>query len=233
MTANLRHDADVCRENQPMGLPKQKPLITVDQYLALERASAERHEYLDGVIYAMAGESRPHGSISVNLVGLLYMQLRGKPCQAFTKDTKVRSGPAPKINQSTKGLFSYPDIVVVCGEPQYHDEVEDVILNPSALIEVLSPTTEALDRGDKFIRYQVWNPTLRDYLLVSQKEPLIEHFQWQANDRWTYTRYSGLKATAMIPSIGCKLKLADVYDRVNFGNQPIKTARRSARSSER
>jgi Uma2 family endonuclease len=211
-----------------MGLPKEKPLITVGQYLALERAAKVRHEYLDGVIYAMAGESRAHGSISVNLVGLLYIQFKGKPCQAFTKDTKVRSGPPPKINQSTKGLFSYPDIVVVCDEPEYLDDEVDVILNPSVLIEVLSRTTEALDRGDKFIRYQLWNPTLTDYLLVSQKEPLVEHFQRQADDRWIYRRYSGLKATVMIPSIGCKLRLEDIYDRVVFAKRPTKPIRRPA-----
>src|SRR5205807_944775 len=135
-----------------------------DEYLERERAAEERHEYLDGQIYAMAGESPSHGIITVNLVGIFYIQLKGKPCQALTKDTKVRSGPTPLPGHSTRGLFSYPDIVVVCGEPEYHDAFRDVILNPTAIVEVLSPATEAFDRGEKFTRYQVWNPTLKDYV---------------------------------------------------------------------
>src|SRR5258708_35761417 len=110
-----------------MGLPKPKPMYTVEDYLTIERASEERHEYLDGQIYAMAGESGEHGDISVNLIASLATQLKGTPCRARTKDTKVRSGPAPRSRQSSAGLYSYPDIVVICGEPEYHDAHTDVI----------------------------------------------------------------------------------------------------------
>jgi Uma2 family endonuclease len=203
-------------ENAEMGMPRLKPLYTVDEYLAIERAAEDRHEYVDGQIYAMAGESGEHGDISVNVVGLLFGQLKGKPCRARTKDTKVRSGPAPRSGRNTSGLYSYPDVVVVCDEPEYHDDHRDVILNPTAIVEVLSPATEAFDRGEKFERYQKWNPTLSDYLLVSQDRPSVEHFHRHADGSWSFHRYSGLDATVNISSIECSLKLGDVYDRVVF-----------------
>ena len=195
------------------------PKITVDQYLALERAAAERHEYLDGMIYAMAGESNAHGGVSVNIVIRLGMQLIGGQCQFRTKDTKVRSGPPPEGRESASGLYSYPDVLAFCGEPEFHDTFKDVLLNPTVIIEVLSPNTEAFDRGQKFIRYQRWNPTLRDYVLVSQDQPQIEHYSRQADGGWSYHCYTGLEASFRIPSIGCTLKLAEVYERVVFAEE--------------
>lgn len=199
-----------------MGLPRPKPVFTVDQYLAFERSAEERHEYMDGEIFGMAGESLSHGRTSRNLAGVFYNQLRDKPCEYFTKDMKVRSGPVPRLHLSASGLYSYPDIVVVCGEPEYHDEKKDIILNPTVITEVLSPSTEDFDRGEKFNRLQVWNPTLRDYLLVHQDKPLIECFSRQPDGSWTERRYEGLEANVPIPSIDCVLKLAEVYERVVF-----------------
>ena len=141
-----------------MSLPQTQLHYTVEEYLALERESEERHEYLDGQIYAIAGESPQHGDISSNLVGILNPQLRGTPCRVWTKDAKVRSGPAIKSDRTAKGLFSYPDLVVVCGEPQFLDERQDVLLNPTVIIEVLSPTTESYDRGEQFQRYRTISP---------------------------------------------------------------------------
>jgi Uma2 family endonuclease len=188
----------------------------VEEYLALERESDERHEYLDGEIYAMAGESPVHGTICTNLVIELGNQLKGTPCQVFTKDMKVRSGPEPKPLQTPKGLYSYPDLLVVCGEMKFHDEYQDVLLNPTVLIEVLSPTTEVFDRGEEWMRYQTWLPSLTDYLLVSQSKPLIEHYSRQRNGGWLYSSTSGFDASVTISSIGCALRLADVYERVVF-----------------
>jgi Uma2 family endonuclease len=202
-----------------MGLPKPRPLYTVDQYLARERAAEERHEYLDGDIIAMAGESPVHGDISANLVGTIVLQLKGTPCRARTKDTKVRSGPVPMSGHGTRGLFSYPDLVVICGEPEYHDAHRDIVLNPAVIVEVLSPSTEAFDRGEKFTHYQTHNPTLTDYLLVSQDRPQIEHYRRQTNGDWIYHRHAGLAAEVAIPSIRCTLKLSDVYDRVAFADE--------------
>jgi Uma2 family endonuclease len=111
-------------------------------------------------------------------------------------------------------MYSYPDLVVVCGEPEFLDAAEDVLLNPKVVFEVLSPSTEAFDRGGKFARYQTYNPTLTDYVLVAQDEPQIEHYRLQDDGSWAYRRHAGLKAKVVIESIRVTLKLADVYDRV-------------------
>lgn len=208
-------------EESAVAAPSSQPRYTVDEYLAMERASEERHVYLDGRIWAMAGESDPHGIISVNLVGLLHPQLKGSHCQARTKDTKVRSGPTPLAGQSSKGFFSYPDIFVLCGEPEYHDAFKDVVLNPRVIFEVLSPSTESFDRGGKFTNFQTWNPSLENYVLVSQEQAQVEMFTRQTDGTWSYQRVAGLDATLAIPSIGCTLHLADVYDRVCFPTDPI------------
>ncbi|MCA1555062.1 MAG: Uma2 family endonuclease [Acidobacteria bacterium] len=199
-----------------MSLLQSQLSYTVEEYLALERASEERHEYLDGQIYAMAGESEQHGDICVNLVGELRAQLRGGPCRVWTKDTKVRSGPTPKPYQTRKGLFSYPDAVVVCGGRQYHDEHRDVLLNPTVIIEVLSPSTEAYDRGEKFRRYRTYLGSLTDYVLVSQSLPLIEHYRRQPNDEWIMASAGDLNGSLHLASINCTLRLAEVYDRISF-----------------
>src|SRR2546423_6692443 len=173
-----------------MAIRKSELLYTIEEYLAIDRQTEERYEYLDGQVLAMSGESEAHREICANLAGLLHPQLRGTPCRMRIKDTKVRSGPTPRPG-SKKGLFSYPDLVVVCGEQQFHDEHTDVVLNPTVIIEVLSESTESFDRGEKFKRYQLWNLTLTDYLLVAQTRPVIEHFIRQADGSWSYYLYSG------------------------------------------
>lgn len=222
-----------------MGLAqlKPEPIYTEEEYLALEREAEERHEYLDGVIYAMAGESPDHGRVSVNLVRIISTHLLGKDCELFTKDMKVRSGPLPKSRFSTKGLYSYPDLVVVCGELKFLDEYQDVLINPAVIIEVLSEKTESFDRVAKFQRYQKYLPLLTDYVLVSQSQRLIEHFHRRAPELWHYTSVSDLKGHLIIPSIKCELRLADVYDRVKFpkaekgeGKPSTTKARRSGKS---
>lgn len=196
----------------------QETLIryTEDEYLALERAAEERHEYLDGEIYAMAGESPEHGAITSNLSGQLYLQLRGKPCQCLSKDTKVRSGRLPKNPRNKKGLYSYPDLLVVCGELEFLDDYQDVLINPIVVIEVVSPSTEHLDRGEKWLRYQTWLPKLQDYLLVSQTSPVIEYYHRQPDGGWLYRAVSGLEGELYLASIDCTLRLNEVYDRVSF-----------------
>lgn len=200
----------------------QRGLYSIEEYLAAERVSEARHEYIDGRIYAMAGESGEHGDSCTNLVATVHFQLRGTSCRARSKDTKVHSGPTPRHPWSTQGFFSYPDLVVICGEPQYHDEHTDVILNPAVIIEVLSKSTEGFDRGEKFHRYRGWNQTLTDYLLVLQTAPIIEHHARQADGSWTYRIYEGLDRSFTIESIGCELRLTDVYDRIRFESQVVK-----------
>ncbi len=199
-----------------MGLPQPQPTYTIDEYLAFERQSEERHEYLDGHIYAMAGESLEHSLICVNLIAELRNQLRGKPCSTLSPNMKVRSGPYNKEKPSNKGLFSYADVMVVCGEPVFHDEHRDVLLNPTVIIEVLSPTTEAFDRGEKFLRYRTHIESLTDYVLVSPSRPLIEHFLRQTGEQWLYSSASDVEASLYLASIECHLRLAEIYDRVIF-----------------
>ena len=199
-----------------MSVPQLQMRSTVEEYLALERASEERHEYVDGHVYAMAGESPEHSDICSNLITILNLQLRGTPCRVWTKDTKVRSGPEPRSRRATRGLFSYPDLVVVCGTPQFHDAYRDVLLNPTVLIEVLSPSTEAFDRGEKFWRYRTWLPGLTHYLLVAQSRPLIEHYLRQPDDVWVLSTVSDTTGSLYLASIACTLRLSEVYDRINF-----------------
>jgi Uma2 family endonuclease len=212
-----------------MAAPQEHLIFTEEQYLEFERKSEERHEYLDGHIYLMAGESGEHGDICTNLSGLLFGQLRGKPCRVRSKDTKVRSGPQTFAPRGTKGLYSYPDIVVICGEPQYLDKHRDVVTNPRVIIEVLSEKTNNFDRNEKFMRYRMWNETLTDYVLVSQFQPFVEHFERRKSGEWVYHSYQGLDQKIPIKSIKCTLAMADVYDRVVF---PVakKKATKKARS---
>ena len=199
-----------------MGLAKTKPVFTVEDYLEIDREADERYEFIDGEIYAMAGESGEHGDICVNLVGELYSDLKDTNCRLRAKDTKVRSGMFPLKRPLVKGMISYPDLVVICGEPEYHDEFRDVILNPQVIVEVLSASTEQFDRGEKFHRYQLWNPTLTDYILVSQDKPLVEHYIRQADNSWKFYFYDGLEREFTIESINSRLKLADIFYRIEF-----------------
>lgn len=163
---------------------------------------------------AMAGESEDHGIICVNLVTSLATRLRGSPCRVFTKDLKVRCGPYR--SHTREGLYAYPDLVVGCGPSQYHDQARDVLLNPTVLIEVLSPSTEAFDRGEKFRRYRAWLPVLTDYALVAQDRPLMDHYHRQGDGMWAFRTLEGLEATLHLDSIGCTVGLADVYERIVF-----------------
>ncbi len=193
---------------------RSKPYYTIEQYLAWEREVDERSEFIDGEIYAMAGESGAHADISMNLAVMLGTQLKGGGCRARTKDTKVRSGAVKE--QFGRGMISYPDMVVICGEVEYHDSRKDIILNPRVVIEVLSESTEEFDRGVKFMRYRNFNPTLTDYILIAQNEPHVEHFLRRENGEWLLREYDGLDATFAIDSIGCSISLSDLFDRVEF-----------------
>ena len=202
---------------------REPQLFTIAEYLKSERESPERREYIDGEIFLMAGESDEHGDISVNLVRELSLQLKGKDCRVRTKDAKIKSGGfARKIGESTKGMFSYPDLVVICGEIKYHDKKKDIILNPKVIIEVLSESTADFDRSEKFTRFRMFNETLTDYILVSQDKPVIEHFIRQDDNSWKVFTYIGLESSCPVSSIECELKLGEVYDRIKFSKQTLK-----------
>ena len=201
-------------------LPQKKAetLFTVEEYLAFEREAEERHEYLDGVLYTMAGESPAHGDICANLVYEVMRQLRDSSCRVRFKDTKVFSGSPllAQLRKSRKGLFSYPDIVVICEEPGYLDHHRDVLVNPQVLIEVLSDSTEAFDRGEKFLRYRKALPSLTDYILVWQELPLVEHFTRQTDSNWLARFIEGLEASLTIASLDCTIRLSEIYRLINF-----------------
>lgn len=192
-----------------MSLPRTLSVFTAEQYLALERHSEIRHEFLDGTVYAMSGASRAHSAISFNLAGCLQPQLRGTPCAGFSNDMKVRVGDA--------SLFAYPDLTIYCGEPLFHDDHGDVLINPVVVFEVLSRSTEAYDRGEKFERYKTIG-TLTDYVLVSQDRASLEHFSRQIDGTWVLNEVVNLDASLNIASINCRLPLAEVYDRIEFAD---------------
>ncbi len=196
--------------------PGSQPLYTIAEYLVLERASEERREYLDGRVCPMAGESPEHDAICIKLSVLIGSQLRGTSSQVFTRDIKVRSGPTPRPGHPMKSLFAYPDLFVVGDAPQFHGSYRDLILNPALIVEVLSAATEAFDRGEKFRRYHTWLPSLVDYLLVAQDEPLIDHYHLVDVNRWELVYVEGLEADLLLESFNCTLSLAEVYDRIVF-----------------
>jgi Uma2 family endonuclease len=151
-----------------MGLAKlqSEGKHSFEEYLEIERQAEERNEFIDGEIYAMAGESIEHSIVNANLFAEVVFRLKGKNCRAFSPNMKVQSGHYFNQKKTSKGLSSYPDLVVVCGEPEFIDDKKDVLTNPKVIFEVISPSTEAFERGEKFSRYRAWNPTLTDYILV-------------------------------------------------------------------
>ena len=196
-----------------MSLPRPQVLCTPEEYLEFERAAFERHEWLDGMIYAMAGESPEHSLISANATITLGTQLKGKPCAVYSPNMKVYSRLPSDVG--LKGLFSYPDCTVVCGQPRFHDEHRDILINPQVVIEVLSPTTERYDRGKKFLLYQQ-NSSMTDYVMTAQAYPSIEHYARQADGNWLYSVMTELTASVTLESIECGLPLGEVYDRIVF-----------------
>ena len=187
--------------------PKEK-VYTEDEYLTLEREAEYKHEYLAGRIYAMSGGSPEHSSITVNITREVSVQLRRTPCRAFSNDMKVRAGR----------LYAYPDLSVVCGEPTFRDARRDVLLNPIVIFEVLSPSTEAFDRGKKLAQYQQI-PSLKEYVLIAQDEPRIDHYVRRADNEWLVSIVVGMGAKVPLDSIDCTLLLSEVYDRVAFASE--------------
>jgi Uma2 family endonuclease len=189
-----------------------KIYLTPAEYLAFERQSDVKHEYFRGDLFAMAGASQNHVTVFMNTSHLLVGQLKGRSCRTFGADMRVKVSPT--------GLYTYPDLVVVCGRPRFEDKELDTLLNPTVIVEILSKSTEAYDRGEKFAQYRTLD-TLTDYLLVSQDRPLVERFTRQPDGVWLFTESTGLNAVMPIESIQCQLPLAEVYDRVEFDQTPL------------
>jgi Uma2 family endonuclease len=181
-------------------------LLTPEEYLEIERRAERKSEYYKGEVFAMAGASRKHGLIVANLVAELRQQLKKKPCEVYPTDMRLRVAPT--------GLYTYPDVIVVCGEPQFADDQSDTLLNPTLIIEVLSPSTQDYALGRKFEHYRTL-PSLTDYLTVAQNRPHTEH-RYRQDSHWTLVDYDGITQTISLPSIDAVLSLAEVYDKVEF-----------------
>jgi len=194
-----------------------KPRFTPDEYLELERAAPYKSEFYNGEIFAMAGASEEHNIIGVNLSREISTQLRGRPCRTYANDMRVKMVDAPVF-------YTYPDVVIVCGERQFEDASVDTLLNPTVLIEVLSPSTEGYDRGNKFAFYRRI-PSLQTYVLVAQDRPLVEAYARQPDGRqWLLSEANGLSESLSLPAVGCTLRLADVYENVVFPPPPAPPA---------
>ena len=188
----------------------EQTYYTPEQYLEMDRKADYRSEYANGEILAIAGASRVDNRITLNAGAMLTALLRGSPCEPFTSDLRVAISPT---------RYTYPDVVVACGGPQFIDGQIDTLLNPSVIMEVLSPTTARDDRSWKFAHYRRLE-TLTDYGMLSQFQPFIEHYTRQSDGKRVLTEVTGLDAVLRLPSIGCDLLLTAIYERVEFVPDP-------------
>ena len=179
---------------------------SVQEYLELELTSEVRHEYENGEIREMPGGTKEHSGIGRNILAHLYFQLEGSACEVYNSDLRVLIAKT--------GLYTYPDVSVVCGEAKFEDAKKDSLLNPTVLFEVLSKSTESYDRGKKFQHYQML-ASLLDYLLVAQDAYRVEHFTRQ-QEGWFLRVYEGLESKIALASLGCELALADVYKKIRL-----------------
>lgn len=195
-----------------------QPRLTPEQYLELDRAAEFRNEYHDGVMYAMSGGSFPHAIIIGNLTGIFWSALRKGPCAVSPTELRVRLAP--------RRSYVYPDMVVACEPREFADDQKDTLLNPSLIIEVLSPSTEAYDRGLKSARYRMV-PSLGEYALVWQIEPRVEIYRRQTEGQWLFSEFIGLEATAeftTLPGGTVRIPLAEIYDKITFEALPEPTS---------
>lgn len=191
-----------------MASAAERTSLTPEEYLAFERKATTKHEYLNGQIIAMSGASFAYNFITVNIATSLNIQLMEGECRVATSDMRV------KVTQIDS--YFYPDVVVVCGEPRAEDDTFDTLLNPTLIVEVLSPSTEGYDRGEKFEHYQQI-ASLKDYILISQDEVHVEYYYRQENE-WLQTEFQGLEDVLSLLSIGCELRLSDIYRRVEIAS---------------
>jgi len=190
---------------------QSKSFLTPEQYLEIERKAEYKSEYYNGEMFSMAGASLTHNRLSTATVGELRQQLRHGPCEVFGSDMRVAV--------SATGLYCYPDASVCCGGPQLLDGQRDTLLNPTLIVEVLSPSTEAYDRGDKFRHYKSID-TFQEYLLIASERADVELRTRQPDGRWLLTSADRLEDIVELQSIGCRLALADLYEKVEFGERP-------------
>jgi Uma2 family endonuclease len=184
-----------------------KTFLTPEQYLEIERKAEYKSEYFEGEMFAMAGAREAHNLIVANVLFQIFGQVRSGPCRVYPSDMRVRV--------SATGLYTYPDIVVACEPPRFLDGERDTLLNPTLIVEVLSPSTEAYDRGRKFGHYRSIE-SLAEYLLVSSERIGAELFTRQTDGAWLLTASGDLTDTINLSATGCRLALADLYEKVEF-----------------
>ncbi len=184
-----------------------KPSLAAAGYLAIERAAETKSEFFDGEMFAMAGTTKNHARIVMNLSRELSARLKGRACRPFATGLRVKV--------EANGLYSYPDLVVVCGEQLFEDDLLDTLLNPTLIVEVLSETTEQYDRVKKFDLYRAL-PSLQEYVLVSQSEPRVEQFLRQPDSEWNLRITTDPTAFVNLTSLECEIPFAEIYERVEF-----------------
>ncbi len=192
-----------------MSRASPRQLYSIGEYLSREKKALEKHEYRDGEIISMAGGTADHSLITANLIGELGNRLKGKPCRVYDSNLRVR------IARTI--LYTYSDASVICGEREMdpNDPTGETSTNPRLIVEVLSPSTEAYDRGDKFSRYRQIE-SLQEYLLVSSAAARVEVFYRQVDGEWLFTAFSGMDATAILRSVETQLPLTEIYSGINF-----------------
>jgi Uma2 family endonuclease len=192
-----------------MGLPAAKRRHSIQEYYRIENDSAEKHEFRDGEILAMSGGSPQHALIAANISGELRNRVRGKPCQPYSSDLRVRIGGEEQT--------IYPDVSIICGGVKLDpdDKSGHSVLNPRVIIEVLSPSTEAYDRGAKFAAYRNIE-SLDEYVLVSHDQPRVETFLRQDDGTWKFTPFTGIDAIVRFQSLHVEVPLAEIYSNVVF-----------------
>lgn len=203
-----------------IAVPKQR--LTEAEYLAIERAAREnKSEFVNGEMYAMTGASYPHNVLTANLLVAVHSALRGKPCRVVGQDLRTR------VEQTR--LYTYPDVLIVCGAPRFIDGEHDTLTNPSAIFEVLSPSTESWDRGGKFNHYQRIE-SLREYVLLSQTTPQVEIYR-RAEGRWVYELIEGLNQRLQLDTGQVDVSLAEIYEGLSFPDEetPAPPARSGTR----
>lgn len=181
-------------------------IYTPAQYLMLERKAETKSEYINGRIYAMTGASRAHNLIAANTLSELHTRLKGRSCEAYSNDMRVQV--------SAMGMYTYPDVVIVCGKPQFEDKHVDTLLNPTVIVEVLSPSTEAYDRGEKFAHYRRLG-SLQEYILIDQTRMRVEQYTRQG-EQWLLTEFDQPDNVLALPSLGCEVPLHEIYARVQL-----------------